>query len=99
MTEATVTITPAEMVTLPKRSVALLTNAARLFQDWFDGNMTTLETIEGAILKGLTTDRDCDDDERESLGVDTQVVLSPEFMRALEEAEEICGLAGDEADG
>lgn len=89
MREATVTITPAETVTIAKRDLELLAKAARLFQQIFDSLMTDYEAIHTACEIGLTEDHDCDASDSE---VDTEVDLKPEFLRALGEAEKICGL-------
>jgi len=92
MTEATVTITPAETVTIARRDLELLAKAARLFQQVFDDQISPVDAIDGAVELGLTVDRDLGDAAREIFGIDTEVDLSPAFFEALTAAETACGL-------
>lgn len=100
MTEATVTIRPAETVSVRKGDLAAVAKAARLFQRIFDGELTDCEAIGDASDLGLTDDEDCDCGDPDC-DVETAVFLKPTVLRAIEQAEELAAIAPeeDEADG
>lgn len=91
MTEATVTIAPAEAVLIAKRDLAVLVKAARLFAAVFDGEVDPEAVVDEAADAGLTVDEDAPEDAGADDEVDTYVTLAPELYRAIGKAEELCG--------
>lgn len=90
--EATVTIEPAEMVSVPKRELELVVRAARLFAAVFEGEIEPEAIFDEAADAGLTVETDAPEDMREFEDVDTYVELSSEFLTALDRAEEAAGI-------
>ena len=94
--EATVSIEPAEMVSIRRSDLALIARGARLFAAVFDGDVRPDEIVDEAADVGLTVDVDAPEDAEADDDVDTYVVLSQDFQRALNEAEELAGILPEE---
>lgn len=92
--EATVSIAPAETVSIAKRDLALLVRAASLFAALFEGEVAPDDIVDEAADVGLTIEADAPEDAEDE--VDTYVMLSPELHRALVQGAEIAdvGLGG-----
>jgi len=87
--EAAVTMAPAEMVSISRADLALVTRAARLCAAVFEGDVAPDAIVDEACEAGLTVEIDAAED---ALGeVDTYVELSPEFLEALDRAEDAAG--------
>jgi len=87
--EAAVTIAPAEMVSISRADLAIITRAARLCAALFEGEADPDAIVDEACEAGLTIETDAPEDAEDD--VDTYVELSSEFLEALDRAEDAAG--------
>lgn len=87
--EAAVTIAPAEMVSISRADLAIITRAARLCAALFEGEADPDAIVDEACEAGLTIETDAPEDAEDD--VDTYVELAPEFLEALDRAEDAAG--------